>query len=285
VLSGESYAAELGRVVLTSQLYFLFSSDADWARQNILPLLDWSVDARRADQAWHGFLSWGRWSEALLPDLLTLYERTFPRVPNLPQRLRRQFGKHLATIAVYGPGNPVEEGWLGGFLSAVEPEDRAGWAFEVGFILSQLEEDAIRDLWGRWLGEYWSRRNRGIPLPLDPNEVEKMVDWSLQLAPVFPEAVAQVCEIMPSFVKYSRRFLPRLAKSDYASRYPEEVAQLLRHLLPRASRPFWHCDHVATMFRQLVQSGSVSRPVLNQICNELGTLGCPNSAELRGLLG
>lgn len=285
VLSGASYAAELGRVVLASQLFFLFSSDANWTRQNVLPLLDWSADARRAEQAWHGFLSWGRWSEALLPDLLPLYERTFPHIPNLPQRLRRQFGKHLASIAVYGPGNPVEEGWLGRFLSAVEPEDRAGWASEIDFILRQLEEDAIRDLWGRWLGEYWSRRNTGIPLPLHPDELEKMINWSLQLAPVFPEAVRRIRESAPPTIKYSRRFIPQLAESGYATRYPEAVAQLLRYLLPHAPRPFWHCDQVATLFRQLVQSGSVPRPILDQICNELGALACPNAAELRGLLG
>ena len=173
MLSGESYAAELGRVVLTSQLYFLFSSDADWARQNILPLLDWSVDARRADQAWHGFLSGGKWSEALLPDLLPLYEGAFAHVPDLPQRLRRQYSKHLAGIAVYGSSNPLQEGWLRRFLNAVEPEDRAAWASEVGLILRQLEGEAVRDLWDGWLGEYWSRRNSGIPLPLEPDELEE----------------------------------------------------------------------------------------------------------------
>jgi hypothetical protein len=265
-------------------VYFLFSSDADWTRQNVLPLLDWSVDTRRAEQAWHGFLSWGRWSEALLPDLLPLYEATFPHVPNLPQRLRRQAGGHLASIAVYGPGNPVEEGWLGRFLSAVELEDRTRWASNIGFILRQLEEEAIRDVWDRWLGQYWSRRNAGIPLPLQPEELEKMIDWSLHLAPVFPEATQRIYESALSTIKYSNRFLPQLAGSGYASRYPEAVAELLRYLLPHASRPFGRCEQAATLFRQLVQFGSVPRSVLDQISNELGALGCPNATELRELL-
>ncbi len=69
VLTDDSYAADLGRVVLARELYFLFSSDADWTKQNILPLLNWSRDARIAKQAWHGFLSSQRWSEALMGDL------------------------------------------------------------------------------------------------------------------------------------------------------------------------------------------------------------------------
>jgi hypothetical protein len=285
VLSGRSYAAELGRIVLVGQLSFLFSSDADWTRNNVLPLLDWSVDARTAQQAWHGFLSQGQWSEALLPALLPLYEATSSHMPDLPQPLRREFSTHLASIAVYSSSNPLEEGWLGRFLQAAEPEDRANWAFAVGFILRQLDEDAIRVLWDRWLAEYWAWRNAGMPLPLAPSELENMIDWSLNLTPVFPEVVANICASIPSTViMYSRRFLPRLADSGNASRYPEDVANLLRYLLPHASQPFMHCEHVTTMFRQLLRSGEVAHSTLDQICNELGALGCSNAAELRELL-
>ena len=285
VVSGASYAAQLGRVVLTSHLFFLFSSDANWTRQNVLPLLKWSRDARRAEQAWHGFLSWGQWSEALLPDLLPLYQGAFAHVSDLPQRLRHQFGRHLASIAVYGPNDPIREGWLARFLIAVDPRDRADWAFDVGFMLSQLGEEANRDLWGRWLGEYWLRRNAGVPLPLAPEEFEKMVDWSLRLAPVFPEVARRICESLPSAVRYSRRFLSQLAESGYVSRYPEAVAELLRHALHHAPQPFWHCEHAATLLRELAQNTSVPRPVLDEICDQLGMLGCPNAAELQRLVG
>ncbi|MDP9474185.1 MAG: DUF4020 domain-containing protein [Actinomycetota bacterium] len=284
VLSGTSYAAELGRVVLASQLFFLFSIDADWTRQNVLPLLGWSIDARRAEQVWHGFLSWGRWSEALLPDLMPLYEGTFPHVPELPQMMRRQFTKHLASIAVYGPTNPVEEGWLGRFVVAVEPEDRINWASDIGLILKQLEEDAIRDLWGRWLSEYWSRRNQGIPLPLDPAEMEKMMEWSPDLDPVFPEAAERIRGSAPETIVHSRRLYRRLEQSGYASRYPEAVARLLQYLLPRADETFPPCQQVTAMFPALVESADVPRPVLVQICEELARLGCPSASELRRLL-
>ena len=284
VLSGASYAAELGRVVLASQILFLLSTDDDWTRQNVLPLLDWSAGAKRAEQAWHGFLTWGSWSEALLPDLMPLYEGMFPHAPELPQRLRRQFTKHLASIAVYGPGNPVEEGWLGRFLDAVEPEDRANWVSDVGFILRQLEEDAIQDLWNKWLGEYWSLRNQGIPLPPDPEELEKMIDWSPNLASVFPEAVERIGESPLSAISHSRHLYRRLEQSGYASRYPEAVATLLQHLLPYAPQPFSPCQRIADMFPALVQSNSVPRPMLSRICDELARSGCQNAVELRRLL-
>lgn len=284
VLSGASYAAELGRVVLASQMFFLFSTDADWTRENVLPLLDWSIEARRAEQAWHGFLTWGRWSEALLPDLMPFYEGAFPHVTELPQRLQRQFTKHLASIAVYGPGNPIEEGWLGRFLGAVELEGRANWASDIGFILRQLEEDAIQELWGKWLGEYWSLRNQGIPLPLDPEELERMIDWTPNLASVFPEAVERIRESPSSAINHSRHLYRRLGQSGYASRYPEAVATLLHRLLPHVTQPFLNCAQVADMFPELVRSADVPRAILSRICDELARLGCPDAAGLRKLI-
>jgi hypothetical protein len=284
ILNGTSYAAELGRVVLASQLFFLFSTDDDWTRQNVLPLLGWSVDTRRAEQAWHGFLYWGRWSEALLPDLMPLYEETFPHVSELSQGLRRQFTRHLASIAVYGPASPVEEGWLGKFLATVEPCDRVNWASDIGLILRQLEEDAIRDLWVRWLSAYWSRRNHGIPLLPDPDELERMIDWSPELAPAFPEAVERIQESTLPTISPSRRLYHRLEQSGYAARYPEAVAALLQHLLPKATQPFLACQQIAAIFPALVQSTGVPRQMLNRICDELARLGCQDAGELRRLL-
>jgi len=95
----------------------------------------------------------------MLPDLLPIYEGAFAHVPDLPQRLRGRFSEHLASIAVYGFSKPVQDGWLGRFLHAVAPEDRAAWASEVGRVLRQLEAEAVRDLWDGWLSEYWSRLN------------------------------------------------------------------------------------------------------------------------------
>jgi hypothetical protein len=120
---------------------------------------------------------------------------------------------------------------------------------------------------------------------LHPDEIEKMIDWSLHLAPVFPEATQRLCESGLSTIKYSQRFLLQLAASGYASRYPEAVAELLRYLLPHASRPFVRCEQAATLFRLVVQFGSVPHSVLDQISSELGALGCPNANELRELLG
>lgn len=61
IITGQSAGAEMGRVVLASHLHFLFTLDGSWTRENIIPLLNWDLDSRRAEQAWHGYLFWGKW--------------------------------------------------------------------------------------------------------------------------------------------------------------------------------------------------------------------------------
>src|SRR6202041_3234948 len=65
IVAGKTYAAELGRVMLASQVLFLFGLDDKWTVENIVPLFKWSSDSKRALQAWHGYLGWGHWSNPL----------------------------------------------------------------------------------------------------------------------------------------------------------------------------------------------------------------------------
>ncbi|WP_258360226.1 SIR2 family NAD-dependent protein deacylase [Moorella sulfitireducens] len=99
ILSGQTVGAEMGRVLLASQLHFLFALDSDWTRENIIPLLDWSGNPRIAEQAWHGYLFWGKWSEAYLPELLPLYEQASQELPAEPEKIRERLYEHLANIA------------------------------------------------------------------------------------------------------------------------------------------------------------------------------------------
>src|SRR6185369_15025478 len=78
VLTGTSYAASIGRVLIASQLYFLFNLDPSWAIGHVVPLFNLAENELRAIQAWHGFLVWGRWTEGLLPHLLPCFEQAFP---------------------------------------------------------------------------------------------------------------------------------------------------------------------------------------------------------------
>jgi len=283
VLSGKSYTAQLGRVVLVSQMRFLFALDADWTRKNILPLLDWSSDQRRTQQAWHGYLlGGGRWHEALLPSLLPLYQQSFCKLSDELSSMRDRFCEHLASIALYSSSNPMKDGWLQKFLLTSDRESHRSWAANLGRQLASLNEESVRNLWSRWMDSYWERRNTGIPLLLSQDEKEEMVLWSIRLEAVFPAVVEKICAASAPTLKQTYLYY-ELVEKGFATKYPIPLTRLLLHLLPEADKSFLHCREVEGLVRSLVGSTASSGDLL-LVCERLARLGCPNASELKELV-
>ncbi len=277
-ISGTSSTAELGRVLLASQLRFLFALDAEWCREKILPLLDWSGDERQAQQAWHGYLDWGRWHEALLPNLLPLYEQAFPKLSSELLSKRERFCEHLASIALYSSSNPMSDGWLQQFLLEADPGSHKSWASSIGSQLLGVNKQSIQDLWRRWMDDYWSQRNTGVPLLLSEAEKAEMLLWILPLEPIFPVVVEKICATSAPDLKHTQLYY-ELVEKKFARKYPEPLTRLLQHLLSNAHEPFLHCREVEQLVRSLVDS-TVPRPQLRLLCNHLARLGCPSADEL-----
>ncbi len=282
MLTEATRSAELGRVVLASRLHFLFAIDQIWAKDNIIPLLDWSIDERRALQTWHGFLCWGRWTEGLLQYLMPLYEGVFPRCDQLTGNYSGRFCEHLAAIAAFSSIHPVKQGWLARFLLAARPVDRASWAAHFRQMLESMDEEAQKASWESWIGDYWRKRIDGIPLPLDSSETEEMVNWCIHLKPVFPEVVDKICESPRPTLTHTFIFWS-LARTDLPKRFPRSSGQLLRQLLVSVSEPFYDFDNAQELVGRLVPTDA-SREDLLWACNELARLGYPGAAELRALI-
>jgi hypothetical protein len=124
VVNGESYSAGVGRVIIASQVFFLFTSDPEWAVENVLPLFSFGGNPKRAVQSWHGFLTWGGWNLDLLPHLLKYFIEAFEHLHSGFNKEQRQaFCRHLAGIACQSLTNPIDEGWLHGFLITVSVDE------------------------------------------------------------------------------------------------------------------------------------------------------------------
>lgn len=279
VLSGPSYAAELGRIVLASQLHFVFSLDEKWAVSNVVPLFDRTADSRRALQAWHGFLTWGRWTHGLLPHLMPYYEGAFPALHSEFGKFRRNFCEHLAGIACFGSKNPVEDGWLSRFMVAGALEERIMWASALGQMLAQMKAPASQNAWDLWIDTYWQNRIQGLPVALDAAEVSEMVQWSVHLQSVFPAVVTRICSSPVPKLEHSFIY-HQLSKSEIPTQHPSSTAKLVLHLLGTASVPFYDIDPVVDVVKRLAPS-DIDRPGLRQICDELARLGYNGAMALR----
>ncbi len=280
VVNGNCYAAEVGRVILTSQVFFLFHLDQDWAVQTIVPLLRFSVDPNRAIQAWHGYLGGGRWNEGLLGYLFPCFREAFPRLhADFSKELRERFCDYLAGIACHSSINPIQDGWLNSFLSSVTVEERVMWASNIHGMLRSMKDDAIKSAWNNWIMEYWKNRLEGIPIQLTATEASEMVEWTVWFKSSFPEVVERIYEGPAPKREHSFLF-EELSESDLLTLYPSEVARFVVYLLGNRVVAIYDFDALEKIVNRL-RPFAEARNDLLQICHQFAELGNANASALR----
>lgn len=281
-INGDSQLDQMIRIIACSQLHFIFNLDKTWAVNNLLPLFNWENNSFQASQAWHGYIGWGRWNEALLPKLLKFYKQTFLKLSSLPDRMRDAFCDDMASIAIYSSINPIKDGWLNDFISQDLPECLTKFAGGIHRHLGGLTAEGKTKIWNRWINEYWSNRRDGIPIPLTNEELKIMVSWAIPLLPIFPEIVEKICQTV-NFDLYQTDLYYDLEKHKFAIQFPEATANLLLHLLKLARDRFLHCNYVQEIIRQLISTLDDSSK-LKELCDHLSRLGCPQALELSDLI-
>ena len=282
LVEGRSWSDAMGRIILAAQVQLLFELDRDWTNSVLLSIFGWSVDQLRAQQAWHGYLVWGTWSDEFLEHFLPRYVEAFAHLDNVG-KFRSEFCQHLAAIAVFSNVDPVESGWLKKFVIATKQEDRYSWASSVSRMLKQVPTDQRENLWGRWIRRYWSDRIQGIPSLLSGLEITGMAEWPLQLQEVFAQAVQLLLKSPAPVTKdeYHYAFvLMQLQESSAGNRQPTALAHFILYLLQAASR-LDAPDSVRALVLRLIPTDA-ERTVLVAICERLAVLGFSvDAAELK----
>ncbi len=283
VLNGHSDAAIVGRVLIAAELFFLFTLERDWAVENLIPLFSFSEDSRRAIQAWHGYLGWGRWNEDLLSFLMPRFEEAFPRMhSDFGKEQRKRFCEYLAGIACHSSINPIQEGWLNRFLLSVAEEERVMWASCVREMLKGMKEPAVESAWNNWIKNYWQNRIEGIPVLLAVSEASAMVDWTVCFKGSFPEVAENVSK--GPVPKREHFFLfEELSESDLLTRHPGAVARFVFYLLKNRIAPLYYFEPLLKIVDGLRQFPEARNDLL-QICQQLAELGYPNAGTLRSLI-
>lgn len=284
IVSENNEAATLGRVVLASQLEFLFAMDQDWTKENIIPLLDWDRDVQKAQQAWDGWLSCGRLTEPLLPEIIPLYKKSFSHISSELQGVRGRFVQWVVNISLFWMDDPLANRWVPDFLQATEEQDRVTFATHVGNQLMRMKADTMRGLWDRWLKRYWEGRNQGTPIPLADGELKNMVEWVGELEPVFPEAVEVICEgRVPQFEHSSLFWRLEKKEAKITTNYPDDLARLLIHLTASPQMPRYFCGELEKLTEKIVTAGA-SATILRRLCDNLAAIGCVRAGKLSSMI-
>ena len=280
LVSGESYTAELGRVLIASQMYFLFTSDEQWTTETVFPLFYFSKDSKRAIQAWDGYLVWGRWTERMLPHLMPAFLEAFPRLQfDFEQEQRNRFCGYLAGIACSSAINPLENGWLNRFLVSTSLAERTSWAFAMLSVLKGMKEAATENAWTTWIRTYWERQIEGIPVPLDKDEMASMIQWAVCFKASFPEVTAKIYASPVPHLEHS--FLhDELRKSGTLTQHPEAISKFALFLLKNGLAPAYYPEPILNIVEQLKNVPAAKENLLS-ICDELAALGYPGARALR----
>ena len=287
VIRDGSWTSAMGRILLASQVHVLFAMDQEWTSAEMPHVFAWDGRLVAAEQAWHGYLVWGDWSDEFLRYFLNCYTATFSHVGSNLGKHRARFCEHIAWIAVFGARNPLADGWLSGFIRTVGEEDRISWVSSVEQALKQVPSEKKQLVWDKWIKTYWTMRNQGQPLLPSGLEVSLMAGWLIHLGSAMPEALELLLQgprPVPRDNHANLSLYMQLNDLQIDAQYPQEVALYLRCLLDsEAGAPY--LNPIDAVIRRLIASAA-DRRVLIEICERLSVLGCPaEAAELRNLVG
>lgn len=280
VTASETTNARAALPMLASRVHFLYELDPDWIARSVIPLFNWEEHDEEARLAWHGYLGWGRWNDALLEHLEPMYRQSVEHV-ELLEDLERQLWGHIAHITVFSARDSIREEWLYPILEAANLEGRIEWVNAMSSALGQLDAQGQREAWEDWISDYWQNRINGIPVQLTPDEVGAMMSrWLLSLQSVFPELVDRIIESpRPATDGYGVMWT-RVEDSDLADECPRDMARLIDYLLEGFDEQYLGGRQVAPLVEQLIDA-EVDANLLRSICDHLSRVGYAGAQELR----
>ena len=241
IAQNRTLLGRLGRSVLASQFAYLLTVDEHWTRKNLLSFFSTTGDDDDFRAVWDGFLTVGRLTPTVAEALDKAFLQAVERVQSGPgsNKRRNRFIKYYTIMIGYFAKDPIGT-WIPTLLNDSNEAIRKQFASVVMYRLRDLDGVRQREWWQRWLDRYWRNRLQGVPVALDPGEIEAMFGWLPHLTAVFSEAVGLAIQ-MPSVPLRLGRITHELKKGNVVESHPEEVARLLIHLGKADSPPSgWH---------------------------------------------
>ena len=250
IIKDSSQLGSLGKAILTSKLATLLAVDDVWTREHLLPLFEPDSDDFQA--AWDGFVALGPPHPSVAEMMTTPFLKAVTRISTDLSVQRDSFVKSYTYMLINHAKDPLCQ-WIpklfkygsqntpsAGSASTLFPRDNRTIAdcftSAMSSRLHNLFEAKQRELWQRWLKDYWQNRLEGVPATLESSEIVPMLNWVPQLTAKFPAAVDLAVQ-MPRVPLQDCRVLRDLSlidESNLCQRYPEAVARLLIYL--------WNCD-------------------------------------------
>lgn len=275
IVTGSGRAEELGRVVVAAQVRWLYSVDQPFVKEFVVPLFNWAIDERRAEQSWHGFLIWGHWSDPLVDVLLEEFTETVRRLgvgeDNESQGLGESVAVHLAGLCMWLVDDPMANDWLISCVRMMSVQNRRKFASEVKRHLKKSSAEEREKRWVKWMDRYIVSRTRGVP-SVEEIEAKDMFEWAIfpnRHTPAVVEAVLPLAKV----ALFSHSWLlSEMQKSSIIDEFPTEAATLLVAFLEQKPKWFHVDEDTKKVWRGLCNAG-VPSGLLDLVLDQLIRLG------------
>ncbi len=244
IVEDNTIAGKLGRTILASRFAFLLAVDGAWTTENLLPLLQADTDTDDYQSMWDGFLASGHLDPIVAEHLGDAIFNTIKLIRGDFTDRHERLVECYTAMLVFFVADPTKQ-WIPQLFQYANVEARHIFAWDLGRYLGSAQDVRVREWWSRWLKCYWRNRVQGVPSPLEPGEIERMLGWLPDLAAVFSDAVALAIGMLESLssnqLERAHGLISRLNQNDFLIRdHPEDVARLLIALGRFGSPPLWY---------------------------------------------
>lgn len=218
----EGINVEAAICTICGEMLFLFHRDSEWTRNHVIPYLsDYNETVKIA--AWEGFVLWNKSFSVEFANEILPYFKSELDVKNKIE-YRYEFVESYTNLLL-GVADNLLEGYLKPFIKSASKEDREGFAHTVRIALENMGEESRKDVWTRWVREYWEDRNNNIPAPIESREYTEMLHWLLYLYDQEDAVdIAIKTEVNGVFIN---SFVQELKNSDFIKNSPVNCGKLI----------------------------------------------------------
>ena len=215
---------KLGRVMLATRLYWLFTIDQDWVKKHLLPLFS----LRSSEEAKDLWSAYG-WSSVLGPDLLLAFKESFLEILSSREKDNQKKDNLTGlfiTICLETP-NELTEQEIHGVVGAVS-EGTLETVLDCLKRRLKGSPDEQAKIWYTkvhpWLQNYWP--TAGVRNTAATSDA--ILNMLVECGDAFEDAATWS---LPYLRPSEGRDLYRLSKSDHVKKYPNIVLQILHRVV------------------------------------------------------
>ena len=244
IVQSETLARPMASSVLTSRFAFLLYADESWTRKNLLPLFSTSPERDDFQAAWDGLM----FGQLTIPTAEVLDVPFLNAASNIRRfrhsGTRKGFVARFTALLIDCIEDPIER-WVPAFFLESEEQDRQFFGSAIHGRLSEMPDLAQRELWDRWLRRYWENRIEGVPVPLNSQEAQWMLNWLPHLESLFVDGV-EIALRTPLVQFDPQSLIHGLLESNHCESEPNAVADLLICAAgtDSANARYYRCDEL-----------------------------------------